>query len=106
MQTHEDSDATEQKFLRRLKERADAVAARGGSQITSGAPGELVLREWAANGVNVRQLPDDEQGILRVSIGGKAAQVDFNYSVFRGDREACIKLLRSALVAMEHKRGD
>src|SRR6185369_18079838 len=104
MQTHEDSDSP---FMRRLRERADQVSAARGSEITAGKPGEKPPAEWFANGVNVKRLPDDEQGILRISIGGGDLTPErMNYCVFRGDREACMKLLRAALIALGNRRGN
>lgn len=100
MQTHFDSDSGD--FLRRLQERADSMERRGLSQITSGKSGEPILEEWESHGVHVRRMPDDEQQILRISIGGGTlAPVELNYCVFRGPHGACVDLLRKALAAME-----
>ena len=43
---------------------------------------------------------DDEQGILRISIGGCDTAVGLNYCVIRGDLGQCIDLLEKALVAL------
>ncbi len=102
-QTHEDRDSTA--FLERLEERADGAVAAGASQIASGAPGEEPLDGWEAHGVQVCQLPPDEQRILRISIGGgPVTPVAVNYCTFRGDRGHCVELLRRALRAMERTR--
>jgi hypothetical protein len=75
---------------------------RGESRITNPEEGEKALAEWEAQGVYVRQLPDDQQGILRISIGGgKTPAGDMAYCVFRGNRHECIALLRKALRALE-----
>ena len=99
MQTHEDQDA--RNWLRGLEEKADRMQSAQKSEITAGKQGEPVLAEWKANGVDVRQRPPDEHGILRISIGGGATPLPLNYCVFRGDHGACVDLLRMALVALE-----
>ena len=100
MQTHEDRDPRD--FMQLLQQRADAMERRGLSQITAGKPGEQILEEWESNGVHVRHMPDDQQKILRVSIGGgEIAPVELNYCVFRGPHGACVDLLRKALAALE-----
>lgn len=45
--------------------------------------------------------PDDEQGILRISVGGGVQTVDVNYCVYRGDLAKCLHLLRMAICALE-----
>ena len=68
-QTHEDrTHGTE--FLRRLTQRADDMVRDKQSENTAGKEGEEPLAEWKHKGVSVRHMPDDEQGILRISIGG------------------------------------
>jgi len=74
----------------------------GKSKITSGDP---PLQEWQSNNVHVKQLPDDEQGILRISVGGGQTPVPLDYLVFRGSHGACVDLLRKALKAMEVEGG-
>ena len=105
MQTHRDDDvmreAMSREFMDRLRGRAAQTASAGKSQITGGREGEQHLDEWECNGVRVRQLPDDEQGILRISIGGgDETPVVVNYCVFRGQKQKCIDLLRKALLAL------
>lgn len=99
MQTHFDSDSRD--FMNRLRQRADAALSGRKSEITGGNPDEQSLAEWDSNGVGVRQLPPDEQGILRISIGGGNTPVPLNYCVFRGNHSACVDLLRKALKALE-----
>ena len=89
-------------WMRRLTERAQEVAARGGSNITAGDP---PLKEWEHDGIQVQKLPDDEQRILRVSVGATDAPMSFVYARFRGNRDACIELLRRAIVALEAGDG-
>jgi hypothetical protein len=113
MQSHRDSDFVRyssgkgpspvvQQFMEQLEHRAAELKGAGKSKITGGADGEPTLAEWEANGVWCRQLPADEQGILRVSIGGgEGLPVSLNYCSYRGDRGRCIDLLRKALKALE-----
>lgn len=99
MQTHEDRDARRD-WLSDLTAKADRMLEKKQSQITSGA-GETVLAEWKAHNVGVRQLPPDEHGVLRISVGGGETPVPLNYCVFRGEHGACVDLLRKALAALE-----
>lgn len=109
MQTHEDSDQIGGgQFMKRLKERATNMVGTHASEITAGAPGEPVLGEWIAEGIGVVRRPNDPQNVLRISVGGGMAGM--NYCVFRGNRLACIDLLERAAEAMKNepdsKRGD
>ena len=99
MQSHSDSDARTG-WLNSLKKKAEKMKTAGLSEITSGKPEEEVLAEWESHKVNVRHLPDDEHGILRISIGESEEPIPFAYCVFRGDCNACCNLLRKALAAM------
>lgn len=111
MQSHDDIDARRMDaklFMGVLEERAKKILRERGSEITSGKPGELPLKEWESNGVHVRQMPPDEQDIIRVSIGGgDGTPVDCNYCVFRGSKPLVERLLEKALVALrgEFDRG-
>ena len=90
-------------WLAHLRTKAEAMVAAGESQITAGKPGEQARAEYRRAGVSVRHLPDDEHGILRISIGGHPDQpMDSSYLVFRGDRGQCQSLLRRALKALEY----
>jgi hypothetical protein len=73
------------------------------SEITAGKDGEDELAAWSKCQVRVRQLPPDEHGILRISIGGGETPVPVDYCSFRGDRQECIRLLRRALKALQGK---
>jgi len=98
MQTHEDADVQMPgEFMRRLQERADEMAQKKLSEITAGKDGEVCLDEWTGiGGINVVQRPDDEQGILRISVGGGIPTLNGDYCVFRGNRLACAALLERA----------
>lgn len=107
MQTHDDWDSPDmqeakRRFLEQLKADAESMVLEKRSEITAGSPGEPVLNRWTARGVEVRQLPPDKHGILRISIGGgEDTPVEVNYCVFRGDREKCAALLKKALRALQ-----
>lgn len=102
-----DHDDDAQDFVRRLEERAGAAMSAQTSTIAGGVPGEEVQDQWQARGVHVRQLPPDEQGILRISIGGgPRTPVQLNYCTFRGPHGDCVDLLRKVLAAMEFGRDD
>jgi hypothetical protein len=91
----------------RLEERASDDFLAGRSKITGGLKNEEIICEWQARGVHVRQLPDDEQGILRISVGGgNETPVPLNYLVFRGKHSQCVDLLRKALVALQEGPSD
>ena len=99
MQTHGDA---EHNFITRLRERAANANAAAASVITAGEKDEQELGSWkASNGVHCRHLPDDPQGILRLSVGGgEHLPVTMNYVVVRGKIGQCIELLEKALVAL------
>lgn len=94
-------DAKREEWLNNLIDKAEAARAAGQSSITGGADGEPIIAQWKAFDVGVRHLPDDEHGILRISIGGGETPLPLNYCVFRGNHQACIELLRKALKALE-----
>lgn len=100
MQTHYDSNHS--KFIDELRQRAEKAEKAAAAVITAGQEGEQELGRWkASNGVHCRHLPDDPQGILRISIGGgEDLPVTMNYVVIRGKVGQCIDLLEKALVAL------
>jgi len=99
MQTHNDSDSL---FMDRLKERATKMANDKLSEITAGKDDEKVRDEWEHDDMHVTHRPDDEQGILRISIGGGIREAQFDYCVFRGDRIECMAMLEKALAALRY----
>lgn len=96
MQTHEDFQHSS--FMERLKQRAEQ--AKGRSKITAGTDDEEPLAKWKHGDIHVKHLPDDEQGILRISIGGGQTPVPLNYCVIRGGVGQCIELLKKAIEAL------
>lgn len=103
MQTHEDMAHInlESAFLKKLKQRATEAENRGDGTITAGKPGEVALAVWDYGTMRVRHMPPDEQGILRISIGGGHTPIPLDYCTFRGDRGQCIALLEKALEALK-----
>lgn len=99
--THENSSHSSG-FIERLQQRADLAERAAASTIAAGASVEEELGAWkASNGIHCRHMPDDEQGILRLSIGGgDHLPAKMNYLVIRGKVGQCIELLEKALVAL------
>lgn len=93
METHSDKD-----FLDQLEARADRMRENLESRITAG---DAAIEEWTDEGITVRRLPNDPQGILRISVGGCDIPTRLHYCTFRGEREACIRELESALRALK-----
>lgn len=102
MQTHEDGDALKaHDLIDRLKHRAEMAELRGDGQITMGTDGEKPIRQMNFDGMSVVQRPDDQDGILRISIGGgDHLPIEADYCVFRGDPTAICVLLKRALRAV------
>lgn len=109
MQTHMNSDFQDarREWMEKLAARADKAVEAKASTITGGSDGETVLNQWKRRGVEVRELPADEQGILRISVGGgEDTPVQLNYCVFRGNHAKCVDLLRKALIALQEGPQD
>ena len=100
MQSHDDRDFRTD-WLDSLEEKAERMRKGGLSKITGGEEEEEALAEWKSHKISVRHMPDDEHGILRISIGESEEPVPLAYCVFRGKHNACCNLLRKALAAME-----
>ena len=98
-ESHEDN-SHRTAFMDRLRERADQMKQDKASEIAGGKDDEEPLATWDHGGVQVRHLPDDEQGILRISLGGGRTPVPLNYCVIRGDLGQCIELLEKAMEAL------
>ena len=107
MQTHDDGNHNlnsnlRNLFMERLRERADTAVVNKSSQITTGKDGEEALAKWKHKGVFVTHMPDDEQGILRISAGGGANMpVQMNYCTIRGSVGQCIQLLEKVIEALK-----
>jgi hypothetical protein len=89
--------------MKRLEERAKKVQEDEASQITTGKPGEEVIQTFEVGNIQFVQLPDDEQGIVRISVGGGDhlnLSRPINYCNFRGDPGKVIKLLKRCLAGM------
>lgn len=101
MQTHYD-DQHKKEFLELLEARARLSKAIKASEITTGKDSEKPLASWkASNGIHVTHMPDDEQGILRISCGGgDTLPLKLNYLVIRGRVGECIDLLEMAIAGL------
>lgn len=101
MESHRDRDFVDPAWLASLEAKANKMRDAGESQITGGKPGEEELGSWSVGGVTIRQLPVDEHGILRISIGGgDVPSPGMDYCVFRGDRAQCRRLLSKVVRAL------
>ncbi len=100
MQTHEDN-SHRRAFMDRLHARAESMVKNKESEITAGKEGEVELASWRHKRFHVRHMPNDEQGILRISCGGGETPLPMNYLVFRGSVGRCIQLLEGALAAIK-----
>jgi hypothetical protein len=70
------------------------------SGIAGGLPDESVLAEWRYKTLSIVERPEDEQKIVRISVGGGVPGADISYCVFRGDRTQCAHLLETAAAAL------
>ncbi len=103
MQTHDNGNHNlRSQWLESLRSKAQEMGARGTSSITAGELNEEPICEWqASNKMHCRKMPDDEHGVLRISIGGgDHLPVTLNYCVVRGGVGQCIAILEKALVAL------
>lgn len=82
-----------------LTERARQLSEARLNEITAGKLGERVLSEQEVGGVIVRRMPDDEHGVLRLSIGGGRRAGGF-YCVYRGNPNEIIEACEKALAAL------
>ncbi|MFZ2803979.1 MAG: hypothetical protein WA001_02035 [Patescibacteria group bacterium] len=86
--------------LAAIRKEAEAMTLRGENRITAGEIGEAVLYDKEHRGIQVRRLPNDPLGVLRLSIGESPDMCSSAYLVFRGKRGQCIALLERALAAL------
>jgi hypothetical protein len=103
MQTHEDMNHNYKEFLKRLEKRAANMVRDKQSEITAGKEDENPLAVWKSHGIQCVHMPDDEQGILRISVGGgNEMPISFNYCTIRGGVGPCIALLERAIKALRN----
>lgn len=102
-QTHQDCDFD----WGRLFQRADQAVKEKASQITAGSDEEPVLDQYDYAGLSVVRRPDDEQGIVRISLGcGTIGESrGLRYCVFRGSPEVCAALADEAAKAIRQEEG-
>lgn len=84
-------------ILRHLRAKAEVLGDLGKNRVANGK----VIRQWDAGGIRVQELPEDEQGVIRISIGGHPEITPSEYCNFRGDQSKAIDLLERCLAAMK-----
>lgn len=99
-QSHSDLSHDAKEFMEKLTKRANEMTKGRLSEIAAGKEGEQEIGSWSIDGVGIIQRPGDEQGILRISIGGGDTPLPLNYCTFRGDLCACIDLLEKVISAL------
>ena len=98
MGSHRDVDHNLRKHVMdSLSLKAELLSDLGKNRIAN----EKVLDEWTHDGIRCQLLPDDEYGVLRLSIGGHPEIMPSDYCNFRGDKGRCIALLEKVLAAMK-----
>ena len=98
MGSHQDIDHDfKKKILDELKAKSEVLSDLGKNRVTN----DRVVEEWVHARMRVQMLPDDQQGVLRISIGGHPDLHPSDYCNFRGDQGKCIALLETALAAMK-----
>ena len=117
MGSHYDDDATiPPKFMRQLfeqeqqesiekrmanlTERMKEATAAGKNLITAGRDGETLLFRQTASGMHVQRLPDDPDGVVRISIGVPEWDAMQAYLAFRGDPARVFDLLQRSVKVM------
>lgn len=106
MQSHDDRSHDPLRGIPKgLIEKAQQMMAEGRSRITAGASDESVLFKAEHDGMLIRQLPEDEHGVLRISIGRAPAIEKSSYLVYRGDRAKILGLLERAVGALRAASG-
>jgi hypothetical protein len=83
--------------LASLERRGEEMTLRRENEITAGKIGEEVLLEVQAKNLLVRRLPDDPDGVLRISLGSLGER---GYLIFRGDPSEIDLLLARAVKAL------
>ena len=100
MGSHMDTDHREserKRVLKQLRLKSELLSELGKNRHNN----QRVLEQWTHDRIRVQMLPEDEQGVLRVSIGGHPEIKPSEYCNFRGDQGRCIALLERALKAMK-----
>lgn len=98
MATHSDADhGKKSRILEELRLKAELMTEVGQNRMTH----DKVIEEWTHDGLRVQMLPDDPQGVLRISAGGHDEIKPSEYCNFRGDQGKCIALLEKCLAAMK-----
>ncbi len=107
MQSHSNSDFPDGFDFDGLVEKAERMNREGTNTITAGKQDEEPLASWSANRMSVTEMPPDEHGVLRLSVGGllDGRPGPWGYLVFRGNRDQCRRILERALRALNAGDG-
>jgi len=98
MASHSDSDhEMKARVLDELRMKAELMEDLGKNDLALGN----VQSESRLDGIHIRQLPPDKQGVLRLSIGGRPDMEGTQYLTYRGDTRQCVELLEQALSAIK-----
>lgn len=98
MGSHQDLDHDERsRVIDELRCKAEVLSDLGRNRVTN----DKVLEQWNHDGIRVQMLPEDRNGVLRISIGGHPGIERSEYCNFRGDQQQCIRLLERCLQAMK-----
>ena len=103
MGSHVDTDHGKlSRILEELRLKSEVLSDLGKNRVTN----DRVLEQWGHDGIRVQMLPDDKQGVLRISIGGHPDINPSEYCHFRGDQSKCIALLERCLAAMKSHQAE
>lgn len=113
MGSHRDDDATIPKgflgdiaeHMESVRKRAERMTFERANEITAGREGEEILSEKVSADFTIRQMPDDPDGVLRISIGEMPGMPNTAYLVFRGHPRAIEQLLERALARLQRPFG-
>ena len=86
-----------------LNRRAEKMTMLRENEITAGSVGEEVLLEGQAKNLLVHRLPDDPDGVLRISVGSLGER---GYCVFRGEPNEVDRLLSRAINALRRMLAE
>ena len=105
MQSHDDDShrmppEQQDEIMRQIQAKAKRMVEEEASKITAGAPNEEAVFESDMDGIHIRQLPNDEHGVLRISLGRHPAIEQSAYLVYRGERNKVLGLLERAVGAL------
>ena len=103
MGSHLDQDhsgnAERSKILDELRIRSELMSELGKNSHQTAN----VVRKWNHDKIEVSEKEPDQNGVLRISIGGHPDMTRSEYCNFRGDQSKCIALLERCIKAMKKR---